>query len=486
MNIKSAIKKFSNSSLGYMPIKIMDGILGVVMLKVYTHLFSPYNFGKYNVINPTILIIYMLSLGWLNKSTTYFSSQYSKNEEDKGKFFTCMFLTWGGILVGLFVLFTLYHFIFPPVLDNQTLTVTWILFFFLIGYSMNQILITLLLYLDLKTISNVLLLMGAAVKIALTYVLHSIMGEDIITIFISHAVVDILTGMISMIAMKAFKYIHLRNFSMDVFKIFFSYGYPLIGLGLVSSLLNMSDRFIIEYFFDSAEVGFYTANYTIASSIFTMIMMGMNRGIYPSLLKSWADGNIKAVEDKLSEGTKYFLMISIPAALGLLLMSYPIAKVFIDQKYLDGHHVIGIVAFGYLFMGLTEYANKGWEITGKTIYIFWHCLVGMVVNLILNVIFVPIFGYITAAYTTVIAFFIYFMVSFVRRNRTIRWYLKPRTMVNLVIANAMMAITVLILKNYFATTIIDMLIVIFAAVVVYFATLYFTGEIKQELRNIRR
>ncbi|MCT4545223.1 MAG: lipopolysaccharide biosynthesis protein [Vallitalea sp.] len=483
MKINNISKKISNSMLGYLPVKIIEGIVGFITLKIYTTLFSPDVYGQYNLINPIISFSFLICLGWLYNSSLRYVNENTKDNKKKKQFFSTMILTWLSIILIILVIYGLLVIFFPGLLNNKDFNLLMILIAVFIGYSMNQILVSLLLYLGKRKLNIILVLFSCIAKLLLTIVLYNSLGENVIVIFISHSSIDLFTGIIALIATNSIPNISLKMYSKNMLIQFLKYGFPLIGLSLTMFLLNISDRYIINYVYDKYYVGIYSSNYSVAAAFFTVLMAGMNKGFFPKIIKAWSKKDTKAAEIHLLYGTRYFLMISFPAAIGLLVLSQPIGKLFLGIEYFEGNPVIGIIAVAMVFCGLSEYANKGWELSSKTLPILIHCLIATSINILLNIILIPRYGYMMAAYTTLISYIIYFLLSAFHRNKCIKWQIQLKTFINILIASIVMFLGVKILINIFTVNKFNMVIIALIGAIIYFVTLYIIGEIKTEINQ---
>lgn len=70
-------KGIQRDMMFYMPAKVLEGIIGVVAISVYSRLLSPDEYGKYGLINPLILITFTLISGWVYHSAYRFSNDES-------------------------------------------------------------------------------------------------------------------------------------------------------------------------------------------------------------------------------------------------------------------------------------------------------------------------------------------------------------------------------------------------------------------------
>ncbi len=485
MSIGGLIKKFNGSMVGYLPIKIMEGIIGIVTIKVYTTLFDPKEFGDYQVINTTISIGFLICLGWIVQGIIRYSNTYAKDKEKNKQFYSTLVVAWVTTVIALSSLFLAGVYFLPKVFWNLDYLYALLIIFVLISYSLNIILLTQLLYSDKRMLNSVLLLASVSIKLIFTYILTRFIGNTIIAIFISHSVTDFAIGLIAIFSSSMLKLIRLKSFSKSMLKALITFGYPLMGLSLAMVVLNISDRYIIKYFYGSKDVGLYTSNYAISSAIFTMIMFGLSRGIYPKILNEWNNKNYTGANQKLSLGGKYYIIIALPAAIGLFLLSAPIASIALGPKYFEGSDVIGIVSLAMFFYGLSEYFNRGWELKAYTFPILINCSIAAAVNITLNIIFVPIFGYMVAAYSTLIAYIIYAAISWLRANKRMRFRVGKKSLWNILLSCSIMVIIVLAFDYLFLIDLIGLIIVIPLAAIGYFITLFLTGEIKNEISNLR-
>ena len=249
-----------------------------------------------------------------------------------------------------------------------------------------------------------------------------------------------------MIALKMIK--PCLNFSWGKYqwsslKKYFSYGYPMIGLMLTMYILNVSDRFMIKGFYSTRELGIYAPNYAIASALFVLLTYGLSRGYYPRVLKVWKDRNHKKTELYMKQALTNYIVLITPAVVGVYIVSNTLAKVVLDTAYIEGYPVIGLVAIGMGFLGLADYYNKTWELASNTGQIFINSFIAAIVNLVLNFIFIPKYGYIAAAYTTMISFVFYAILSYVRREHTFHFSPNISFLLKVLVANVVMAFCVI-------------------------------------------
>ena len=186
-------------------------------------------------------------------------------------------------------------------------------------------------------------------------------------------------------------------------KDFLKFGLPLTPNGLIRWVTDSSDRYIIGFLMGAAVVGIYNAAYAIGSLIHLFITP-LQMILYPELARLYDEGDHDTVRLYLSMAIKYFSMIAIPAVFGLYIISEPLLLLFTTEEFVEGAGIIPVVALGALFGGLFQILINITLLVKKTMYNFYMQLSAAIANLTLNIIMIPIFGIIGAAYATLISF----------------------------------------------------------------------------------
>ena len=146
------------------------------------------------------------------------------------------------------------------------------------------------------------------------------------------------------IGFKIPKFTHIREY--------LSFGVPTIPGNLSSWIVNSSDRYVIGIFLSAAFVGYYSPGYTLGYSI-SMLMAPFSL-LLPSVLPQYYDkNNIEKVSSFLNYSTKYFLLIAIPSAFGLSVLSKPLLSVLTTPEIaLNGYLITPLTALSTLIFGV--------------------------------------------------------------------------------------------------------------------------------------
>lgn len=262
------------------------------------------------------------------------------------------------------------------------------------------------------------------------------------------------------------------------------YGYALsLSLPLVPHLLsivalNSSDRIMITKLVGAQYTAIYSIAYII-TNIVTILLDSMNKAWAPWLLDTLKVNN-KADIRKTS--TPYFL-IFVGLLLGVLLFAPEIVWILGGDKYLEGIYVLPPLIVGCLYQfAYTMYVQlEFFEKKMKTVAV--GTMIAALVNVGLNFVFIPIFGYIAAGYTTLVGYMLLFFIHY----RTICRYgykdIFARKIIFLALGSSILMLPVFILI-YMNTIIRYAVIIVYIGSLLYILMKY-SKVIKEKVRKKR-
>lgn len=473
-------KNMMSDTFVYLIAKFLEGIIGIVTISSYTYYFNEVAYGQYITINTTIQIVSAFATVWLSQSMYRFYKKY-QDEDRMNEFYSTSFVIWFVINLvisasTLVLIFSLHRLgiydISPFILVIATLSFVF--------YNTQTILTTTLAS-SRKTKFNLFISCFSAFGKLISITLLVMNFENsIVLIFISNSLIDMSVSILATIRLKIFSFVKLKSFSKDILQDFLAYGTPFIGSILTTTLINNSDRYImdIEY------VAIYVTNYSIVSTLFTMINTGISRGTVPTIYNVHTRGDVDEAYSLVSKLVKYYLTIIVPLVFGILVVSEQLSALLFPPTYKEAHMVMFFVGLALTFSFLTECSNKAFELNKNTKNIFKYSLIGGLSNLILNLILIPRFGYMVAGYTTLLGFVIYFLLSKYHSVKYIKWNLGKAFYIKVIGTSILMAMIVEVLKLSFGTSFVNMIVYIVIAVVFYFGVSYANGLLKVEIDSI--
>ena len=222
---------------------------------------------------------------------------------------------------------------------------------------------------------------------------------------------------------------------------------PLVPHYLSMSVLSGADRIMIGRMVGDAEAGIYGLAYSVS-----MVMTMFNTALLQTF-EPWLYKKIKRREiGDISRAA--YPAFAIIAAVNLLLIAFApeAVAIFAPREYYDAIYVIPPVAmsvyfmFSYTFFAVFEFYYE------KTKLVAAASMSGAVLNIILNYIFIRIFGYYAAGYTTLFCYIVYAGAHFAFMTRICRARLDGRKPYSLWIfaglSTAFMALGFLLMATY--------------------------------------
>ncbi len=273
------------------------------------------------------------------------------------------------------------------------------------------------------------------------------------------------------IGFKIPKFTHIREY--------LSFGVPTIPGNLSSWIVNSSDRYVIGIFLSAAFVGYYSPGYTLGYSI-SMLMAPFSL-LLPSVLPQYYDkNNIEKVSSFLNYSTKYFLLIAIPSAFGLSVLSKPLLSVLTTPEIaLNGYLITPLTALSTLIFGVYAIISNVLVLEKKTKVIGSIWIIAATLNLVLNIVLVPYFGIIAAATTTLLAYVVAFILTL--RYSTKFFNFDYKFILKSITASTIMSAFIIFINPQ---NLINIIITIIISTIIYFGLILVLKGIKKEEFNL--
>jgi len=268
------------------------------------------------------------------------------------------------------------------------------------------------------------------------------------------------------------------------------YGWPLALGNMAMWGLRLSDRYIIGFFRPASEVGLYSVAYNISSKSIDILVALFLLSMGPMVMNTWESQGREATEKTLAMVTRLFLIICLPAAAGLSVLASPLVSLLTAEAYHEGYRVVGYVAFSSFAWGLFMIANMGTLIKKKTYQIAINQGVAALVNLGLNLVLVPRFGFVAAGVTTLVGYAVLLALQIYVSRSHLAWPFPWMTLRNVVIATVCMGLAVSAIYavpgNRNDVHLDYLLLSIVVGVLVYLVSLLLLGEANEEERAVAR
>lgn len=176
---------------------------------------------------------------------------------------------------------------------------------------------------------------------------------------------------------------------------------PLIGYSIAAQILSVSDRTMISKMVDNSAVGIYSTLYTV-SSLSLMIWQAIHASFVPYLFK-----NINNQEGNVKKITNSLVIVYAFVAIGMTYFAPEIVKILATKDYYEAIYIMPPIAAGVFLTCFTNIYSDIPLFYKKTKYVMYPAVIAAVINLVLNYIFIQLFGYMAAAYTTLFSYIVW-------------------------------------------------------------------------------
>ena len=280
---------------------------------------------------------------------------------------------------------------------------------------------------------------------------------------------------VSNIGVKIPNFLHIREY--------LNFGIPTIPGNLSYWIVEWSDRYVIGYFLGLSFVGYYSPGYGLGSLI-RMFVAPLGTLLLPVLSKLYDENKIPEVKAYLEYSLKYFLMFAIPSAFGISLLSKSLlTSLSTSEIAFHGYLVTSFVALSMILYGVRSIIAQIIVLVKKTKITGSIWLMAGIMNLGLNLIFVPYFGIVGAAFTTFMSYAFTLVLTIHYSFKYLKFNIDFRFILKSIFASIIMSLVIIKCNPVGA---LNILIVIGVCVIVYFiALLLLKGVEKEEVRFFR-
>lgn len=256
---------------------------------------------------------------------------------------------------------------------------------------------------------------------------------------------------------------------------------PTIPNNVSSWVVDSSDKFVIGIFLGSTAVGCYSPGYALGSIL--LMFLTPFAVLLPAVLPEYFEsGDMDKVNTFLTYSLKYYLLLTIPAAVGMSLLSKPLLYILTTDIIANqGYMITPLVALGAIFMGIYGIVNNIIILEKKTTILGYIWISVAILNIAFNIVAVPYLGIYGAGIVTLICYFFAFAVTTFYSKKYAKLPFDYKSIGKIIIATAVMGVFVRWMNP---SGIINILIVILCSVVIYFVVLLLLKGINKKEINL--
>lgn len=213
------------------------------------------------------------------------------------------------------------------------------------------------------------------------------------------------------------------------------YSLPLLVLGVAGIMNQTLDRIIFPYLYSGndaqAQLGIYGACFKVAM-VMMMFTQAFRYAYEPFVFAKHKDRqSVEAYADAM----KYYIIFSYLILLGVVVY-LDIFKFIIGPNYWEGLKIVPVVLWTYVFQGVYFNLSFWYKLTDETKWGAYFSLIGLVITLVLQIVFVPRIGYWASCGSSLVCYFVIMLLSYLvgRQHLNVPYDLKRIALYTILIA----------------------------------------------------
>lgn len=443
---RSLLVKLRGDTLRYIPSAVVPALVSIAGISIFTRLFDPLEFGRYSVVMAATAIMVSLLSGWIQQSVLRYLPRFNAEgrlTEFVIKLFVVLIIVSGGVLFFLLFLY--------PAIESR-----------LDGYAHFYhagvlVVFSEILFASLNVTFQAELrsdqsarykIMSAVLRLSLALLFIFFVRRDVVGILLGAALANLILilPMLRGLTILAHLKMTIRSIDRSFMRMFASYGLPMVGWMLCGQVLALSDRLLIGAFRGSTEVGIYSANYNLVMMGFGLISTPLLTASYPLIMTAWESSGTERIIRVISQFSKYYVLAILPVVVFIALFSREIVTILLGTEYREGYQIIPYVLGGVVVWGLAMIGHKGLEIQERTRMLLLLVGVSALVNIALNLVVIPAYGYFGAAVTTLVSNSCYPVLVYLVTKPSIPWKLPWKSIARISIAAAAMGMLMWLIR----------------------------------------
>lgn len=427
--ISHHLRQLASESLVYGIAGIITRFLSVFLVPLYTRIFSPSDYGILSLVLASISLVKIFTVLALDNS----AHRWYWDTEDEGdrkrtlsSWLWCQLAT-STVAMILIVLFagplaraitvqteTAKYFILAaltlPLSVPETVVVNWlrmqrrpwVTVFYTLAINLTNVMLTIILVIKLNA--------------------------GLTSVFVAQVIAAIMSSAVAIYVMRG--WIGLGSFDWKRLREMLAFAMPLIPAALAFWVVNLSDRYFIQYYRSTHEVGLYAVGSSLAAV--TVLITG-------AFQQAWGPFALsihKRPDSRLVYATalNVYLWVTCLISAALTILAPEALRLLTTDIYVEASDVVGFLSLSYVVVGVSYIASIGTAIAKKNTPTGIAITGAAIINITLNAMLVPWFGKTGAALATLLSQSIVPLYVFYRAQNLcpIPYRFKSATMIVLV------------------------------------------------------
>ena len=380
---------FWRGLVGYLPVQIAQGVVGLLTIVTFTRLLSPAQYGDYALGFSALSLAHTICFTWGEAAMARFYQAEAREGGRLADHFSTVYRAWGLMALVFPAACAIGLWLWPAALGVKA--------------AVAAGLVTVLFRSLAKLAQERRRAAGDVRSAALLDVAQTVggfaAGAGLIAFGWGGAAPLAGMGVISAICLafvlpRELKFARGGRFDATRARSYAAYGLPVAASLILALVLATTDRFLLAAYLNQDVVGVYHAGYSLANRTLDVLFIWLGMAGAPAMIASFERGGPEALRETAREQAGLMAALAFPAALGLALVARPLAEVMVGESLRVGAgQVTPWIALSAAFSGITTYYfHQAFTLGRQTRLLLLAMSVPALANLLLNLVLIPRFG----------------------------------------------------------------------------------------------
>lgn len=208
----------------------------------------------------------------------------------------------------------------------------------------------------------------------------------------------------------------IRYIQINYLKEFLKFCLPLLPTTIMWWIMSLSDRYMLAVYSGTVATGIYAVANKLPS------LLSVLENIFYQAWQTTAINSVyDANRDKLySKVFNKYIQIMVMGVLGILIVSESMVLILFEKSYSEAYRYIPLLVIAVVIHALNGNLGSLYSVFKNTKGAFYSTLIGALMNIILNIFFIPKFGIMGAALTTFISYVVTLLYRFMDTKKFVR------------------------------------------------------------------
>lgn len=411
-------------------------MIAFILLPLYTSILTTEEYGVYDyIVAVSAFLLPVVTLSMHEALFRYIIDTGDKGEKFKKVVSNAFFITIIGVI--FFALICTIIYLTVPKLNNIMYVFAYVVANALYTFFNNLLrgLGKIKEYSIISTGKNIIqlilnVLCVAVFRLGINGLLFSLCISEVIGVFIV------------VIISKFWKMLSINIISKAEIKPMLKYSIPLIPNNLGAQIINISDRLIISKFMGASANGIYSVSYKFPNIIET---------VYHFFYMAWSESASRIINNTKEKVNEYYQSLYdiinnfIFSIILLMTAGMPIIfKIFVKGNYASGFIYVPILLLAMYFDCIAKFYSGIYTALKKTKIMATSTVIAAIINVMVNIIFIKVWGLYAAAISTLIAEFLLMII----RKKCINKDINIKLNIKRIISETLIFIIIVIIYDY--------------------------------------